>query len=313
MTTKLPVTLTGVNDEPTKKMEQPQAPTIFGCRKEVLLSETGGDRATAYTMSNKVLRVRDKYWTNSLATGPDGRLHLFFQVPFKPSPKTRYYGAGYLVSADGGRSWRQVEDGAPIRPPLEVLAAHRIEGKDINDAHVVEEIVHANFRLSHYYHGIHLSNTAVDGTGRPWVVFHRVQKEATLYHLEDGDWVGRELPPIVRSVLPKWRIHTQSSLVVRADGAAHLALVVAPEDQPGWGPSEAEILRLQLTSNGRVHRIGLVDRPDPRRARWLPSLEHRVVNAGSNESALLFTDGINAGGASANRNDVSTKVRMQLR
>ena len=432
-------------------MEQPQTPPTFGGGKEVMLSETGGDRATAYTMSNKILRVRDKllcswlgsqrrnhwaivdpvngaieergtfpgrmadnhcgvalaglsdgtihalsgahsgrfthyglaagsdwsgwrrlgmvgreatypslivdpddtlhlcyrsnssggwellyqrlakggewtepvplvrnnypgyiYWTNSLAAGPDGRLHLFFQVPFKPSAKTRYYGAGYLVSADGGGSWSQVEDGAPIRLPLEVLAAQRIEGKEINEAHVVEEIVHTNFRLSHYYHGIHLSNTAVDGKGRPWVVLHRVQKEATLYHLEDGKWVGRELLPIVRSILPKWRIHTQSSLLVRPDGAAHLALVVAPEDNLGWGPSEAEILRLQLKPNGRMRRIGLADRPDPDRARWLPSLEHRVVNAGSREPALLFTDGINAGGASANQNEVNTKVRLQL-
>ena len=28
--------------------------------KEVLLSETGGDRATGYAMSNKILRIRDK-------------------------------------------------------------------------------------------------------------------------------------------------------------------------------------------------------------------------------------------------------------
>ncbi|MBT3380708.1 MAG: hypothetical protein HOJ57_14745 [Lentisphaerae bacterium] len=432
-------------------MEQAQVLPTFGCRKEVLLSETGGDRATAYTMSNKILHVRDKllcswldsrrlnhwaivnpvngsveqrgtfpgqmadnhcgmalavmsdgtihalsgahhggfahyglatgsnwsewqrlgmvgrratypslavdpddtlhfcyrsscsggwellyqrlskggvwtqpvplvrnsypgyiYWTNSLTTGPDGRLHLFFQNPFKPSAKTRYYGAGYLVSADGGRSWRQQDDGAPIEPPIEVLAAHRIEGKEINEAHIVEELVPDSFRLSHYYHGIHLSNSAVDGKGRPWVVLHRVQKEATLYHLEDGEWVGCELLPIVQGILPRWRIHTQSSLVVSADSTAHLALVVAPGDKPGWGPSEAEIIRLQLKIDGRVRKIGLVDRPNPQRARWLPSLEHRVLNAGSSESALLFTDGINAGGAAANQNDVSTKVRIQL-
>jgi len=49
-------------------MEQAQALPTFGRRKEVLLSETGGDRATAYTMSNKILRVRDKLFCSWLGS-----------------------------------------------------------------------------------------------------------------------------------------------------------------------------------------------------------------------------------------------------
>ena len=252
------------------------------------------------------------YWTNALALGPAGVLHLVCANSRPLGDGSRYHGASHLLSEDGGMRWRQL-GGAPLHPPVSVTELALIEGLDARDDRIEPpEYAEAYVKpgpLNYNYLQMLLSNPVIDEEGAPWVVVHNgLTGRAALYRGEEAGWSGIPLLDAVRTVYPGWRIHQQSALSCHSDGILDVVLMVAPEAVPGWGPDETELVRLWVSPKGEIREVGAVCEPDPSTAHWLPSLERRS----STVPALLYTSGRNAGGFDQNVNELTAEVWLHM-
>ena len=255
------------------------------------------------------------YWTNALALGPGGRVHLAFSNTRALRDGSFYYGASHLYSDDSGESWRQLGRGCIPHEGAPIGDLAFIEG-DVDPGRI-EPVAH---RAAHAAPGPHnaeylqinLSNPVVDDSGNPSVILHNgMDGAATLYRCHGDQWSPRALDEIVQRILPGWTIHMQSSLSRRADGTFEIVLMVQPE-MGGWGSTETELVRVTIDSSDGPATVDLVRSPDSSFAHWLPALEHWSWSARSTEPAMLFTRGRNAGGFHNNRNDLRTKVWLDL-
>ncbi|MBN2295292.1 MAG: BNR-4 repeat-containing protein [Pirellulales bacterium] len=261
--------------------------------------------------------VKDHTWlTNAIEAGPDGRLHVVLNHTRPLEGGARYYGASHIYSDDSGKTWRQFGDTEPLKLPVEVAHLKRLESDGINQKRVEPNVGSWDKLpgpLNSYYHQLLLSNLVIDEAGRPWVIVHNILTgDARLYHAQDDKWVGQSLLSAVEAILPEFNITHCGQLSRHNDGALDVVLMVAPKRSPGWGPKETELVRLQISTDGRIGPARQVCEPDPTAANWLPSIERWSWNAPIGSPALIFTRGINAGGYSANRNSVNTEVRLQL-
>jgi hypothetical protein len=255
------------------------------------------------------------YWTHALALGSNGAVHLVFANTRPRAGGSRYHGASHLLSEDGGLSWRQL-GGEPLSLPVAVTDLTLIEGPDAPDRIEppdYEEAHAAPGPLNYNYLQMLLSNPVVDDEGAPWVVVHNgLTGGAALYQGTEAGWSGVPLLGAVRGLYPGWRIHQQSTLSRHADGTLDAVLMVAPQDVPGWGPDETELVRLWITPEGKIHSVAPVCAPDSAAAHWLPSFERGSGAVSPDLPALLYTRGRNAGGFDQNVNELSTEVWLHL-
>lgn len=256
------------------------------------------------------------YWTNALALGPQGTIHLVLANTRPRAGGSRYHGASHLLSEDGGLNWRQF-DGGPLSLPAAVTGLTLIEGPDASDDRIeppdYEEAHAAPGPLNYNYLQMLLSNPVVDDEGAPWVVVHNgLTGGAVLYRGSEAGWAGTPLLDAVHGLYPGWRIHQQSTLSRHADGTLDGVLMVAPRDAPGWGPDETELVRLWIDPEGEFRRVAPVCEPDASTARWLPSLERGSGERAPDVPALLYTSGRNAGGFDQNVNELTTEVWLHL-
>ena len=256
------------------------------------------------------------YWTNALALGPNGTVHLVCANTRPRAGGSRYHGASHLLSEDGGLSWRQL-GGGPLSLPVAVTDLALIEGPDAPDDRIeppdYEEAHAAPGPLNYNYLQMLLSNPVVDDEGMPWVVVHNgLTGGAVLYRGAAAGWAGVPLLGAVHGLYPGWRIHQQSTLSRHADGTLDVVLMVAPQDAPGWGPDETELVRLWITPGGEMHSVAPVCAPDSAAAHWLPSLERGSGAVPPDLPALLYTSGRNAGGFDQNVNALNTEVWLHL-
>jgi hypothetical protein len=165
-----------------------------------------------------------------------------------------------------------------------------------------------------YYHKILLSNAVVDDQDRPWVIVHNLlQGGAQLFRHDTPErWRGIELRGAVRSALPGFRVQHCGQLSRHRDGTIEAVLMVAPDNERGWGTRGTELVRLLIGPDCSVRGTETVRRPDANMPHWLPSLERWCWHAPIDRPALLYTRGINAGGYQHNRNDVNTEVWLQI-
>ncbi|HUT58522.1 MAG TPA: sialidase family protein, partial [Phycisphaerae bacterium] len=287
--------------------------TLDYCRRPA-----GGTWSTPRVL---VRQVKPGYvnWTNALAIGPDGRLHLVFSNT-RPQPDGGLYiGASYLYSTDGGESWRQPGQAEPVELPASVDALRLIEGPAPDPSRIVPaERVAGDGQgpLSVQLHQLNLSNPVAGAAGRPWVVAHNVLAgEADLWCLTDDTWRAVPLAPAVRECLPGHRIHAQSTLSRRADGSLEAVLMVAPEDSPGWGPAGTSLVRIRFDDAGAVRSVEPVCPARADMATWLPSLERWSWRAPLDAPALLYTQGLVGSWSPKHNsliNDVETSVFLDL-
>jgi hypothetical protein len=176
------------------------------------------------------LAVSEHSWlTNAIEVGPTDRLHAVFsstlQVPGRDAD-ARYYGASHLYSDDGGTSWRQYGDAAPLVLPAGAGQLQRIEGAELPAARIEWHYGGASGPRNSYYHKMTLSNPVVDERGRPWTIVHNLLAgDAQLYrHEEDGPWVGTPLAEPVRALLPGYLIRHCGQLARHRDGTIEAIL-----------------------------------------------------------------------------------------
>ena len=254
------------------------------------------------------------YWTNELALGPEGRIHLAFSNTRPLADGSFYYGASHLFSDDSGDSWRQLGCGSLSPGGLSVSDLSLIEGQM-----APERIEPSEHRAAHSAPGprnaeylqMNLSNPVVDDDGLPAVVVHNgMEGTASLYRHDGQDWRAQPLLGEIRQVLPGWTIHMQSALSRHADGTLEAVLMAQPGGD-GWGSSGTSLVRVCVDPDGNT-QTELVRPPDPALAQWLPALQRYSWREPSDRPALVFTRGRNAGGFQNNRNDLRTEVWLDL-
>jgi hypothetical protein len=253
--------------------------------------------------------------TNAIEVGPDARLHIVLTNTRKLAQGGYYYGASHIYSDDGGERWRQFERPQPLEGPTEAAELALIE----TDALCPERTQSpdhpsqptAGGPMSYYYNEILLSNLVVDNAGRPWVIVHNLLKrDAQLYCAEDGKWTGTPLLAAVKAILPDFGIAHCGQLSRHEDGTLEAVLRVTHGKSSGaWGAIDTELVRILTHTDGRVQDAKLVCEIDSNMPHWLPSIERWSYHWRLNQSALMYTNGINSG---KNKNDITTEVWLDM-
>ena len=254
------------------------------------------------------------YWTNALAQGPEGRLHLAFGNA-RQLEGSIYYGASHMYSDDSGNQWRQFGVERPLSLPTNAADLQLIENDALSPNRIQsdKERVNAHGPLNFNYNQMILSNPVIDGQRRPWITVHnRLDLSAKLYHYENGAWVATDIDKEVFRLMPGFRVHVQSGLSRHEDGTIEAILMVVPKDSPQWGPNATELVRVLVKPDGTVQSAQLVRDRDQDVAHWLPSIEQWNWNIPIKTPALTYTRGVNAGAFGKNINELQTEVWLEL-
>lgn len=251
------------------------------------------------------------YWTNGLATGPGGSVHLVFGNTRVMADGALLYGASHLVSADGGATWT-TSAGEALALPAPVRSvplinrdedARRVQSLASQDANREQGPLNVN------YQQILLSNPVVDPAGAVHVVVHNgLAGTADLLSCVAGEWRARALTDIATRGDARWRVHLQSSLSADRGGRLHAALMLQPAGQGAWGERGTHPVRVVIEPETFVMTAETVAASDAACAQWLPAWEHAGGGCYPEAPALLFTRGENAGGYAQNENDVEAEV-----
>jgi hypothetical protein len=255
------------------------------------------------------------YWTNGIAKAPDGTLHLVFGNTRVLKNGDLQHSASHVCSTDEGTTWNndgvgKVGEGISVRD-LPLLTPEDDPDRVQTKANFCAEPGpgHSN------YLQILLSNPVVDSTGRLHVVLHNgLNGTADLMtRFPGGEWSSRLLNPLLTGQAKGRRIHLQSSLGLGAGDELHIALMIRPDGVQDchWGPNGTFTVRWILSDDGST-RMESTTLPDAERASWLPALEHPVLSPLTNFPAMLYTNGLNAGGFSQNRNRIDTRLMLDL-
>jgi len=252
------------------------------------------------------------YWTNALAAGPKGRLHLVFGNPRALRDGSTYYGASHLHSDDGGETWASFDAGPIGSTPAAAESIPCLENEPsparIQSAAHRRSCDQPGPRHFHYQKLL-LSNPVVDDDGAPHVIVHNgLDGTAELWSHVGGHWTARSLTDVLTQGDSKKRVHMQSSLSLDGRGRLNAALVIEPTRQCVWGPPGTYIVRVLVSRTSRALKAETVCRPEKDTAQWLPALAHRAAGGCGSALPLLYTRGHNAGGFNSNKNTLATEV-----
>lgn len=255
------------------------------------------------------------YWTNGLAVGPDGSLHVLFGNTTQCGEGSRHFSASHLFSPDRGRNWKK-GSGSPVQSPAAVADLPILTGEVRSDRRqsLADQRRHGQPGPGNFnYQQMVLSNPVVDGGGTVHVVLHNgLDGTAELCSGRDGNWRSLSLAAAVAGVAAGCRIHMQSSLSLGPSGRLHAVLMIAPGSDCVWGPAGTHLAQVSLAVDGTGLAVERLTVPDPGCAQWLPALEHPGLAPQERPPALLYTKGLNAGGFDNNRNELATEVFLCL-
>ncbi|MFC1712410.1 BNR-4 repeat-containing protein [Candidatus Poribacteria bacterium] len=256
------------------------------------------------------------YWTNALALGPKGRLHLVFANTRVLDNEALYHDASHLYSDDSGETWRQYGGDALSRYPVKVnelgliggdADARRIESKEHQERYEAPGPANLN------YLQILLSNPVVTDAGNPCVILNNgLDGTADLRHFDGTGWAATPLAGLVSDLAPEYRIHMQSTLSRNSDGMLQAVIMIEPTSSCIWGAAGTNMIRITFDANYKPVEAALVRSPNPDLAQWLPALEQWSWVCKSEVPALLYTVGRNAGGFGNNKNELKTEVWMEI-
>ena len=248
------------------------------------------------------------FWTNTLAVGPENRLHLAFARVIPLENGQQYHGASYIYSDDQGKTWSEDANGTIINLPARASELMALEGK-ANESRIADKAFLDRYDIpgpgSKEYLQMVLSNLVVDARGIPHMLYHNgIEGTVELKSYRSGHWISTPIMEKLEGKLPGYRVHMQSSLTVDEQGRLHAGIMMEPAIRNEWGP------------NGTVTLAGIIDpihgkaqfrsifEPDSTCAVWLPASEQSATV----RPALLLTKGQNAGGFSANQNELKSRV-----
>jgi hypothetical protein len=233
-----------------------------------------------------------QYWTQALAVGTEGRLHMAFLNNHVDSGES-LYGASHAYSDDGGTTWQQYGTG-PFAAGTQV--------QNLDSFTTTEHETHDGPYSAPHPH-INLSNPVMDDEGLPWMVFHNgSHRAAHLYHYDGSQWVSYPLNGLIEEVFPGFGANAQSALSRHADGTLEILLNTGPVSRSSgsktddWGNPEAEIVRIIMDPDTLEAWAASVASADPGEARWLPAVQQWNPLDPFTSPAMLYTYGTNGGG-----------------
>jgi hypothetical protein len=248
------------------------------------------------------------FWTNTLAVGPENRLHLAFARIVPLQNGGQYHGASYIYSDDQGKTWSGDATGKIRDLPVRVSELLPLEGKASESRIADKTFLDQNDipgPASKEYLQMVLSNLVVDPKGIPHILYHNgIDGTVELMSCRREHWVSTPIMDELEERMPGYRVHMQSSLGVDAQGLLHAGIMMEPTIHNEWGP------------NGTITLAGIIDpvkgeaqfrtltEPDSACAIWLPACEQSAPVRPS----ILLTKGQNAGGFSANLNVLKSHV-----
>jgi len=250
------------------------------------------------------------YWTNTLAVGPENRLHLAFARIIPLSNGRQYHGASYIYSDDQGKTWSG--NGKTTFPdlPIKVSELMALEGRE-SESRIADKAFMKQYDIpgptSKEYLQMVLSNLVVDNHGIPHLLYHNgLDGTVELLSYRKENWVSTLVMDELREMAAGYRVHMQSSLSVDGQGLLHAAVMIEPTNHNEWGPNGTITLAGIINpANGEVFFSSFCD-PDSEGAVWLPAYEQ----SSTDRPALLLTEGKNAGGFSANQNELKSHVML---
>ena len=252
------------------------------------------------------------YWTNGLASGPTGRLHLVFGNTRVLGDGSLYYGASHLYSDNVGHTWASFKAGPIGATPAAAEAIPCLEDERSSDriqSSAQQQSCKQPGPRNFNYQQLVLSNPVVDDDGTPHVVVHNgLQGTAELWSCAHDNWTPRPLTGVLTQNGQRQRVHMQSSLSLDGRGRLIAALMIEPTRQCVWGPPGTYIARVLASCAPGALKAKTVCPPDKDSAQWLPSLAHRASADDGSALPLLYTRGRNAGGFGSNKNQLPTEV-----
>lgn len=250
------------------------------------------------------------YWTNTLAVGPENRLHLAFARIIPLENGRQYHGASYVYSDDQGRTWSGNGMGTFCNLPIRVSELLALEGS-ASESRIADKAFLEQYNIpgptSKEYLQMVLSNLVVDAHGIPHLLYHNgIGGSVELMSYRNEHWVSTSIMEKLEKLMPGYRVHMQSSLSVDEQGLLHAAVMMEPTTHNEWGPNGTITLAgLIDPANGEV-QFRTIFEPEPANAVWLPAYEQST----SARPAMLLTKGRNAGGFSANQNELKSMVML---
>ena len=149
------------------------------------------------------------HYHQSLSTGPNGELHLAYNIYRfdNPSPLDRATGAGHMMSVDGGATWKTI-DGLTLTQP-----------------------VHPNsnvfFRTTTAPFGLSTNNIAVDSNNNPWITVWDYNNQTTatsyLYRRTGTQWQSYRLDDLLPSSAAGLHFNTDFTVSLDATDGVYIA------------------------------------------------------------------------------------------
>lgn len=248
------------------------------------------------------------YWTNTLTVGKDNTIHLFFANVRLKEEGLLYHGASHLHSMDGGQTWQDLQ-GNSFSLPVSATELPLLEGEEQPERLATSEyLMEYNIPgpTSKEYLQMILSNATIDQHGTCHILLHNgIDGTVKLMSQQGKSWRSRSLmAPILRHD-PGSRVHVQSSLTA-AGNYLYAGLMIEDTETNTWGPNGTYTVVLRI--NGDKIELLPITSQNTSGAQWLSALPHQNPVTAKGQIPLMYTDGKNAGGFSANKNELTTKV-----
>jgi hypothetical protein len=268
------------------------------------------DKGRWSTPKSLVQSVKEGYifWTNTLAVGPENRLHLAFARIVPLQNRRQYHGAAYIFSDDQGKTWLGDATGIIRNLPTRASELIALEGRASKSRIAAKTFLEQyNFPgpASTEYLQMVLSNLVVDPHGIPHILYHNgIEGTVELMSYRREQWESTPIMNELEERAPGYRVHMQSSLTVDEGGLLHAGVMMEPTMHNEWGPNGTITLAGSIDPVRGEVQFSTVTEPDSACAVWLPAYEQSAPV----RPAILLTKGQNAGGFSSNQNELKSHV-----
>ncbi|MDA0836365.1 MAG: BNR-4 repeat-containing protein [Planctomycetota bacterium] len=209
------------------------------------------------------------YGANILC-GRDGVLYLTFHMYHGEPAESPIQ--GFLMSSDGGRSWKHSDGRAVALPATIDTCEILIE----NDGEV--------FRGG--------QSSALDAKGRLNVLVTSKSGTDLILRLESpGTWSRIDLGPEIDRTLPGWRSEQEGNIAFDRHGTLYCCLDVK-ESSASWGDPSTEVLLLTSSDAGETFKSKRLTTPNTEAPQWLANMERSTGLAPiEGPPAVLYTVG----------------------
>ncbi len=222
-------------------------------------------------------------WQASPAWGSDNKtIHLGFMTYETVEGVRKGYAVNYMKSPDRGKTWETL-GGSTIDLPA--------------TPSTVDHIVSATSTQSPL--DMRPGSIAVDGEGKPWMIYSRLDKKPFEAWLatprENGNWEKISLLPEIKKHWPNRSVQTPGSIVFDKKGTMYVAVTTVFSDSgytnSFWGDPSDEIVLLISNDQGQSFDTYLLSKEDLDVPNWLPNLQRPTRVEAIGVPYLIYTHG----------------------